>query len=96
MPDAANNVHFELAGPGKILGVGNGDPSSHEPDVFLPTGDRAPEWQRGLFNGLAQIIIQSCKEPGEIKLTAHADGLTPVTLVIPSQPATPRPAVAGR
>jgi beta-galactosidase len=95
VPDAANKIHFELAGPGKILGVGNGDPSSHEPDVFLPTGNSAPDWQRSLFSGLAQIIVQSTKEPGEIKLTAHSDGLTPVTLTIPSQPATPRPAIAG-
>ena len=96
VPDAANHVHFELTGPGKILGVGNGDPSSHEPDVYLPAGDRTPEWQRSLFNGLAQIIVQATQAPGEIKLTAHADGLTPVTLTIPAQPATPRPAVAGR
>ena len=93
VPDAANKIHFQLDGPGKTLGVGNGDPSSHEPDVFLPTENSAPDWQRSLFSGLAQIIIQSTKEPGEIKLTAHADGLTPVTLIIPSQPATPRPAI---
>ncbi len=96
VPDASSHVHFELTGPGKILGVGNGDPSSHEPDVYLPAENRAPEWQRSLFNGLAQIIVQATKEPGEIKLTARADGLTPVTLTIPAQPATPRPAVAGR
>jgi hypothetical protein len=36
VPVAANLVHFELSGPGKILGVGNGDPSCHEPDVYLP------------------------------------------------------------
>ncbi len=30
-------MRFELAGPGRILGVGNGDPSSHEPDVFVET-----------------------------------------------------------
>ena len=36
VPVAANLIHFELSGPGKILGVGNGDPSCHEPDVFLP------------------------------------------------------------
>jgi beta-galactosidase len=29
-------VRFAIAG-GTILGVGNGDPSSHEPDRFLPT-----------------------------------------------------------
>jgi beta-galactosidase len=36
VPDAANKIHFELTGPGKILGVGNGDPSCHEPDTFIP------------------------------------------------------------
>jgi beta-galactosidase len=35
VPDAANSVEFALQGPGGILGVGNGDPSCHEPDVFL-------------------------------------------------------------
>jgi beta-galactosidase len=93
VPNAANKIHFQLAGPGKTLGVGNGDPSSHEPDVFLSTGNSAPDWQRSLFSGLAQIIVQSTKEPGEIKLTARADGLPPVTLIIPSQPAIPRPAI---
>jgi len=94
VPDAANKIHFELAGPGKILGVGNGDPSSHEPDVFLPAENSTPDWQRSLFSGLAQIIVQSTQEPGEIKLTARADGLTPVTLTIPSHPTLPRPGVA--
>jgi beta-galactosidase len=37
VPVAANQVQFDLAGPGRILGVGNGDPSCHEPDVFLAT-----------------------------------------------------------
>jgi beta-galactosidase len=32
---ADNAVSFELDGPGRIIGVGNGDPSSHEPDVFV-------------------------------------------------------------
>lgn len=32
VPTASNQVTFEIDGPGKILGVGNGDPSSHEPD----------------------------------------------------------------
>ncbi len=35
VPVASNTIHFELDGPGKILGVGNGDPSSHEPDQFI-------------------------------------------------------------
>jgi beta-galactosidase len=233
VPVAANSIHFELSGLGKILGVGNGDPSCHEPDVFLPQfsvrsvplndgwrwkklpniydpklaefktnfddsawetanpqsdsgplGERdqavfrvkiqvtgqdlaaravelrcgmidedgwvyvngkqigeshdwqvpavfdlkpflhpgentiavavanwgeqgglnkgvtlefqekpvAPEWQRSVFNGLAQIIIQSTREPGEIKLTASAEGLSPATASVSSQPCTSRPA----
>ena len=35
VPTASSLVRFDLEGPGKILGVGNGDPSSHEPDVFV-------------------------------------------------------------
>jgi beta-galactosidase len=36
MPVAGNEITFDIQGPGKIIGVGNGDPSSHEPDVYLP------------------------------------------------------------
>ncbi len=35
VPTAANAVTFKLEGPGRIIGVGNGDPSSHEPDKFV-------------------------------------------------------------
>ena len=35
MPTASNLIHFSLSGPGKIIGVGNGDPSCHEPDTFV-------------------------------------------------------------
>ena len=226
VPVATNLVDFDLEGPGKILGVGNGDPSCHEPDVYLPTwpsrtvavnddwrweavtnvyaqnlpelktdyddsswekddpqsasgplqgraqavfrakiqvtepeldsasvelcfgmidedgwvyvndrkvgeshdwqtppifdvkhflhpGENAiavavanwngagginkgvtlrltgkpemPQWKRSVFNGLAQIIVQSAKTPGEIKVTAHAEGLSPATAVIHTQ-----------
>jgi beta-galactosidase len=52
-----------------------------------------PAWERSAFNGLAQIILQSAGEPGELKLTARADGLAPATLSLPTQPSTPRPTV---
>lgn len=35
VPVADNLVNFEISGGGRIIGVGNGDPSSHEPDVYL-------------------------------------------------------------
>jgi beta-galactosidase len=230
VPVATNHIHFELTGPGRILGVGNGDPSSHEPDQFFTVppfhtrpvddwqwekianvyGDNLPEegetfddsawqkadvqaatgplgnreqamfrakvnvtpddlaapsvmltfnmidddgfvyvngqevgeshdwrtpvtfdvkpflhsgensiavgvanwggpgginkgvalrftedappadWQRSVFNGLAQIIVQSTQQPGEIQLRATADGLAPATLQLATQPAPSR------
>jgi beta-galactosidase len=83
VPDASNRIHFSLNGPGRIIGVGNGDPSSHEPDVFIPqepSSGQPLDWQRSLFNGLAQILVQSSAEPGELTLTATADGLSPTSL----------------
>jgi beta-galactosidase len=35
VPVAQNKINFAIAGAGKILGVGNGDPSCHEPDTFI-------------------------------------------------------------
>lgn len=84
VPTASDAVEFELSGPGRIIGVGNGDPSCHEPDK----GTR-----RSLFNGLAQVIIQTTKTAGPIVLTARAPGLPPAKLTLDAVPATPRPAV---
>ena len=82
---------------GKIIGVGNGDPICHEPDVYFSeegsTNSVATDWKRSAFNGLAQIIVQSGKDAGEIKLTAKSDGLADTTAVINSQSHPPRPAV---
>jgi beta-galactosidase len=35
VPDAQNEVIFTISGPGKIIGIGNGDPSSHEKERFV-------------------------------------------------------------
>jgi len=42
VPDASNNIAFDISGPGKIIGVGNGDPSSHEPDRFVESVSPLP------------------------------------------------------
>ncbi len=70
VPDANNMVRFAISGPGKIIGVGNGDPSSHEPDKCT---DGA--WQRSAFNGKCQVMVQSTKQSGIIKFEASAAGL---------------------
>jgi len=50
-------------------------------------------WQRSVFNGLAQVIVQADKHPGEIQLRARADGLAPAVAVIRAAPHPSRPAV---
>lgn len=35
VPVASNLIRFELNGPGRIIGVGNGDPICHEPDTYV-------------------------------------------------------------
>ena len=35
VPTAGNEITFSLTGPGKIVGVGNGDPASHDPEQFV-------------------------------------------------------------
>lgn len=35
VPTANNEITFEIEGGGKIIGVGNGDPTSHEKDKFI-------------------------------------------------------------
>ncbi len=52
-------------------------------------------WKRKLFNGLAQVIIQSTNEPGEVILTATADGLQQQQIKIKSAPAEVRASVSG-
>ena len=53
----------------------------------------AAPWSHSLFNGLAQIIVQSTRDAGEFKLTATDDGLVPTTASVQTQPCAPRPDV---
>ncbi|MEN9322711.1 MAG: hypothetical protein RL699_491 [Bacteroidota bacterium] len=70
VPDANNSIQFTISGDAKIIGVGNGDPSSHEPDKCADG-----MWQRNAFNGKCQVIIQAGKTPGKIILEAKSNGL---------------------
>jgi beta-galactosidase len=77
VPDADNLIHFEAVGAGKIIGVGNGNPSSHEKDKYLDGG-----WQRKLFNGKCSVIILSGRSAGSIKLTADGENLKPAEVTV--------------
>ena len=76
VPNAMNLLHFTITNA-KIIGVGNGDPSSHEADKY-PEG----KYQRSLFNGKCQVIIQSNQSKGDIVFVASGDGLISASTVL--------------
>ena len=73
-------------------GVGTGGLNPNVTVKIIGHATAAP-WARSLFNGLAQIIVQSTRGAGEFKLTATADGLKPATAAVQTQTCTPRPSV---
>ncbi len=80
VPDANQMITFELIGDAKIIGVGNGDPSSHEADKFLDGN-----YKRSLFNGKCQVIVQSSNKPSTFQLKATSNGLKAATVNILAQ-----------
>jgi len=57
VPMADNQVSFRVSGQGKAIGVGNGDPTSHEPDQGS---------SRKAFSGLCMALVESTKAAGSI------------------------------
>jgi beta-galactosidase len=70
VPTANNLVTFELAGPGKIIGVGNGDPISHEPDLFAPT----PRTRMVPLTDWRMKIVANSKDHPEVAAGFSDDG----------------------
>ncbi len=68
VPTANLPISFEIAG-GRIIGLGNGDANSHEPEKGAA---------RSLYNGLAQVIVQSEEGgAGDLVLRARTANLKP-------------------
>jgi beta-galactosidase len=65
----------------------NADPGAVQ--VFIPAND----WKRKVFNGLAQIIVQSLQQPGDMTLAATSPTLKSSTIKIDTKPTALRPAV---
>jgi beta-galactosidase len=89
VPTSGTYIGFKISGNGTLIGVGNGDPNCQESDK---------EPHRSLFNGLAQVIVQSTKREGEIHIEAVKEGwdgpeLTPAKLVIKTKKVELRPVV---
>lgn len=86
VPTANASVEFEVSGPGAIIGLGNGDPNCHEPEK----GNG-----HSLFNGLAQVILQSkAGGAGPMQLRAKAGNLAAATVTLTVRQVAPIPAVA--
>src|SRR5678815_5023557 len=82
VPIANGEITFEISGTGRLLGVGNGDPSSHE-------SDRGPK--RRAFNGLCAAIVQSARDSGTLRVRATAGALAAGSFEVTCAPATARP-----
>jgi len=73
VPVANNEITFDVTGAGHLIGLGNGDPSCHEPDKGK---------QRRAFNGLCLAIVQSSRTQGNIAIQARSPGLKSATVII--------------
>ena len=60
VPSADNEIRFTIEGEGKIIGVGNGDPSSHEPEQFVKTVETSP------IGGLKELPVDNLKNRPEV------------------------------
>ena len=66
VPRASNKVRFSVSGPGDLVAVDNGDPTSFAP--FHAS-------EHDAFNGLCIAIVRTRRgAPGKITLTAQSDG----------------------
>lgn len=73
VPTANNLVSFKTGAGLRVIGVGNGNPTSLE-------ADRADK--RRAFNGLCAAIVQAGDRPGMVEVTASAPGLASGTVTI--------------
>ncbi|WP_010663911.1 beta-galactosidase GalA [Marinilabilia salmonicolor] len=82
VPTANRNITFEIEGPGKIIGVGNGDPTSHEPDRYIDAYKTVVfnNWKQTLAteSNISQVLNPDFDVQG-LKDALNNDGLEPGT-----------------
>lgn len=67
VPTADNKIFFDVSGAGTNAGVGNGDPSCHEPNQAD---------YRSAFKGYCMVLARAARVPGVLHVTASSDGLS--------------------
>ncbi len=85
LPITDNVVKFRVAGAGKLIGVGNGDPTDHESDRGTV---------RKAFCGYCMALVQSAKTAGSITVEAESAGLTAASATIQAKEVPLRPQIA--
>ena len=74
-PNAQNQLHFSVSGPGVIAGVDNAD--IKDPDPYSGTTRKA-------WHGRALVVVRSTRDAGNIKLTVSSEGITEASVMINS------------
>lgn len=67
VPTADNKIVFEITGAGVNAGVGNGDPSCHEPNQAD---------HRSAFMGYCMVLVRAARSAGTLRVTASANKLS--------------------
>jgi len=80
VPDACLPLSIRLEGDGRILGVGNGDPAYLGEDHSSKAD--CHEFSIPAFNGLAQVLVQSGRQPSTLTLTVSSGQLSKGTITI--------------
>ena len=77
VPDAASEVTFSVEGPATILGIENGN---------LNSPATGKDGVRHAYHGRGLAILQSTREPGQVRVTARANGLREAAVEIGTKP----------
>ena len=85
VPITDNEVTFKVSGGGKLIGVGNGDPTDQGSDKGT---------SRKAFCGYCMAVVQAGCKAGNITVEAISPGLESATATVNAKPATLRPQVA--
>lgn len=76
-PDANHMINYEVRGPGKVRVIDNGDPKDHTPYGSM---------SQRVYKGSQLVIIQSTLDPGDLIISASANGLKPASVNLKSIP----------
>ncbi|MFS9275808.1 DUF4982 domain-containing protein [Streptococcus mitis] len=75
VPSASNQLHFEMEGPARIVGVDNGRQASRERYQAQKNG----RFKRKAFHGRGVLLVQSLEQVGQVRVKASARGLEPAS-----------------